>query len=87
MASNARVTLDATALSLAEDGIFTIVLASDFDITRPGNIEMSALFDLENAGKAFFQNLTPEEIRILASDGEEFEGSWRLPLPGTECFP
>lgn len=86
MASNARVTLDATALSLAEDGIFTIVLASDFDITRPGNIEMSALFDLENAGKAFFQNLTPEEIRILASDGEEFEGSWEVAASGDGMF-
>lgn len=86
MASNARVTLDATALSLAEDGIFTIVLASDFDMTRSGNIEMSALFDLENAGKAFFQNLTPEEIRILASDGGEFEGPWEVAASGDGMF-
>lgn len=86
MASNARVTLDAATLSLAENGLFTIVLASDFDITKPENIEMSALFDLENAGKAVFENLTPDEIRILTSDGEEFEGPWEAVVSGDGMY-
>lgn len=76
LASNSRVILDGTSLTLGEGGVLSIMLGSDYDITQDGYIDMSDIFTLENGGSAIFSGLSAADIVLLNMDGGEYEGLW-----------
>lgn len=76
LASNSRVILDGTSLTLGAGGVLSIILGSDYDTTKDGYIDISDIFTVENGGSLVLSGLTAADIVLLGMDGGEYGGLW-----------